>query len=84
VRPSDIETIVGGIRLPLNVMALPGLPDAPTLGQLGVRRLSAGSGIAQVVLGRTKAMAQDFLADGRSEALDDKPLPYAEIQQLFA
>ncbi|MDR5782413.1 isocitrate lyase/phosphoenolpyruvate mutase family protein [Caballeronia sp. LZ065] len=82
-RPSDIETVVRDIRLPLNVMALPGLPDAATLGTLGVRRLSAGSGIAQVVLGRTKALAVDFLAHGRSEALDDTPLPYGEIQGLF-
>ncbi|MDR5823705.1 isocitrate lyase/phosphoenolpyruvate mutase family protein [Caballeronia sp. LZ043] len=83
MRPSHIETIVRDIRLPLNVMALPGLPDAATLGRLGVRRLSAGSGIAQVVLGRSKAMAADFLAHGRSEALDDTPLPYGEIQGLF-
>jgi 2-methylisocitrate lyase-like PEP mutase family enzyme len=84
VLPSDIEAIVGATRLPLNVMALPGLPDAATLGKLGVRRLSAGSAIAQVLLGRAKAMTQDFLAHGRSEALDDQPLPYGEIQQLFA
>ncbi|AQH03311.1 PEP phosphonomutase [Burkholderia sp. KK1] len=84
VQPSDIEAIVGAIRLPLNVMALPGLADAATLGQLGVRRLSAGSGISQVVLGRTKALAADFLAHGRSDALNDQPLPYSEIQRLFA
>ncbi|SAK91529.1 PEP phosphonomutase [Caballeronia pedi] len=84
VQPSDIKAIVGAIRLPLNVMALPGLADAATLGKLGVRRLSAGSGIAQAVLGRTKAMAADFLAHGRSETLDDQPLPYSELQHLFA
>lgn len=84
VQPSDIQTIAGAIRLPLNVMALPGLADAATLGKPGVRRLSAGSGISQVVLGKAKAMAEAFLAHGRSEALDDRPLPYAEIQQLFA
>jgi 2-methylisocitrate lyase-like PEP mutase family enzyme len=81
---SDIETIVGATRLPLNVMAVPGLADAATLGKLGVRRLSAGSGISQVVLGKAKALAQDFLKDGRSEALDNDPLPYSEIQNLFA
>ncbi|SPB14422.1 PEP phosphonomutase [Caballeronia novacaledonica] len=84
VRLSDIEAIVGATRLPLNVMAFPGLPDAATLGKLGVRRLSAGSAISQVLLGRAKAMTQDFLAHGRSESLDDNPLSYAEIQRLFA
>lgn len=84
VHPSDIEKVVASIRLPLNVMAVPGLADAATLGKLGVRRLSAGSGISQVVLGKAKVLAQQFLEDGRSEALDDNALPYPEIQQLFA
>lgn len=84
VIPADIEKVVATVRIPLNAMALPGLADAATLGKLGVRRLSAGGGIAQVVLGRAKALAQQFLEDGRSEALDDNPLPYGEIQQLFA
>ena len=83
-RPADIEQIAGAIRLPLNVMAVPGLADAATLGQLGVRRLSAGSGISQVVLGEAKRLAQDFLQHGRSDALGDDALPYSEIQNLFA
>lgn len=83
VQSSDIETIVGATRLPLNVMAVPRLADAATLGKLGVRRLSAGSGISQVVLGKAKTLAQDFLDNGRSEALDNNPLPYSEIQNLF-
>ncbi|MBN3762266.1 isocitrate lyase/phosphoenolpyruvate mutase family protein [Burkholderia sp. Ac-20365] len=84
MQASDIEKIASATRLPLNVMAVPGLADAATLGKLGVRRLSAGSGISQVVLGKAKAMAQDFLQDGRSETLDSHPLPYSEIQNLFA
>lgn len=81
---SDIETIAGATSLPLNVMAVPGLADAATLGKLGVRRLSAGSGISQIVLGKAEALAQDFLNDGRSETLASNPLPYSEIQSLFA
>ncbi|WP_321935700.1 isocitrate lyase/phosphoenolpyruvate mutase family protein [Paraburkholderia sp. J8-2] len=83
-RSSDIETIVGAIRLPLNVMAVPGLADATTLGKLRVRRLSAGSAISQAVLAKAKTLAQDFLESGRFEALDSHPLPYSEIQGLFA
>ncbi|WP_322053221.1 isocitrate lyase/PEP mutase family protein [Paraburkholderia bannensis] len=82
-QPSDIEAIVGATRLPLNVMAVPGLADAATLGKLGVRRLSAGSGLSQVVLGKAKAIAQDFLENGGSAAFSDHPLPYSEIQNLF-
>jgi 2-methylisocitrate lyase-like PEP mutase family enzyme len=84
VQSSEIETIAGAMRLPLNVMAVPGLADAATLGKLGVRRLSAGSGISQVVLGKAKALARNFLNDGRFETLASDPLPYSEIQNLFA
>lgn len=83
VQSSDIEAIVGATRLPLNVMAVPGLADSATLGKLGVRRLSAGSGISQVVLGKAKSIAQNFLESGRSEVFSDHPLPYSEIQNLF-
>lgn len=82
--PSDIEQVVGAIQLPLNVMAVPSLADAATLGKLGVRRLSAGGGISQVVLGKAKLLAQDFLNNGRSDVLGENALPYAELQGLFA
>jgi 2-methylisocitrate lyase-like PEP mutase family enzyme len=81
---ADIEQVVKSTELPLNVMALSGLADAATLGKLGVRRLSAGGGISQVVLGKAKSLAQDFLQHGRSETLDENPVPYSEMQGLFA
>ena len=84
VSASEIEAVVRATRLPLNVMAVPGLADAATLGKMGVRRLSAGCGISQVVLGKAKDLARDFLEGGRSEAVNDKALPYSEIQGLFA
>ncbi|WP_322787983.1 isocitrate lyase/PEP mutase family protein [Paraburkholderia nodosa] len=81
--PSDIEAIVKAIRLPLNVMAISSLPDASALERLGVKRLSAGSGISQTVMGKAKALARDFLLDGKSETLYDDALPYSEMQSLF-
>jgi len=40
---NDIETIVNGTELPVNVMAMPGLPDFSTLKKLGVKRISSGN-----------------------------------------
>src|SRR5262249_29591633 len=45
--PDDIKAVVAGVGMPVNLMAWPGLADAAELGKLGVRRLSAGSGITQ-------------------------------------
>jgi hypothetical protein len=69
--------------LPLNLLAWPGLPDGPTLLKLGVRRLSAGSGIGKLVLNRTLALAQAFLADGRSEPFNEGPLANPDINGMM-
>ncbi|SAK89182.1 PEP phosphonomutase [Caballeronia hypogeia] len=64
VELTDIEAVVKGTSLPLNVMARTDLADADALGRAGVRRLSAGSGIAEVLWGHASALARDFLAHG--------------------
>ncbi len=78
----EIAAVVAGTRLPVNVMARPGLPDAAALQALGVRRLSAGSGIAQAVLGHAARLATAFLA-GDGAALNDGGLDYGAINALM-
>ncbi|MGH6890272.1 MAG: isocitrate lyase/PEP mutase family protein [Rhizomicrobium sp.] len=72
------ETLIGNlvreVGRPLNVLAWPGLPDAAALRALGVRRLSAGAGLAKASLGRTFELAQNFLRDGRSEPFGQSAL----------
>jgi 2-methylisocitrate lyase-like PEP mutase family enzyme len=81
--PDEIRAVASACGRPLNVMAYPGLPDAADLAALGVRRLSAGSGITQAVWGRTAALARAFLEDGRSAPLGDGAMAYADINRLF-
>jgi len=61
--------LVKAIDAPLNVIAMQGLPSAARLKEIGVRRLSAGTGVAKVSLNRTYELAQAFLAEGNSEPL---------------
>jgi len=82
--PDDIKAIVAGAGMPVNVMAWPGLADAAELGALGVRRLSAGSGITQAAWGRINGLARDFLEHGRSGALGEGAMPYGEVNGLFS
>lgn len=42
----EIRALAAAINVPLNVMSLPGLTDADTLYQLGVRRFSIGNALA--------------------------------------
>ena len=69
--------------LPLNVLARPGLPPASNLEALGVRRLSAGSGVTQAVYGRISSLVSSFLDDGASAPLADGAMVYAHINTLF-
>jgi 2-methylisocitrate lyase-like PEP mutase family enzyme len=80
----EIRTIASGVRLPMNVLARPGLPPASALAALGVRRLSAGSWLASSAFGRIASLAAGFLETGASEPLGEGAMPYAEVNALIA
>ncbi|WP_426164281.1 isocitrate lyase/PEP mutase family protein [Sandarakinorhabdus sp. DWP1-3-1] len=75
---SDIRDQFG---LPLNVLARDGVPDAPALAAMGVRRLSAGSGITQAVYGLARTLAHDFLTGDASTV--PGTITYGEINSLM-
>lgn len=81
--PSQIRTIADEVHLPLNVMAWPGQSPADALGKLGVRRLSAGSALPQVLWAHAEALAKEFLTLGRSESLYKTYKPHHALQALF-
>ncbi|HEX3430786.1 MAG TPA: isocitrate lyase/phosphoenolpyruvate mutase family protein [Rhizomicrobium sp.] len=80
---SLIARLVADIALPLNILAWPGLPDAARLQALGVRRLSAGAGLARASLGFARSLAEAFLRDGRSEPFGEGPYANANINALM-
>jgi len=82
-KPEDITAVVNAISLPLNAMAWPGLANAAELGKLGVRRLSAGSGISQALWGKAEKLARDFLQSGSSDVVFEGAMSYAQLQDLF-
>lgn len=83
VDEAGIAELVAATDMPLNLLAFPGLPDAKTLEALGVRRLSAGSGIVGAALGRAAALARGFLEDGRSAPLMEGALGWGELNALM-
>ncbi|CAN5363266.1 isocitrate lyase/phosphoenolpyruvate mutase family protein [soil metagenome] len=83
IDPAEIREIAAAAGLPLNVLAWSGLLPATKLQILGVRRLSAGSGIAEGVWGLTAARAKAFLADGQSDPLGEGSMSYGEINALM-
>ena len=81
--PESIRAIADAVEEPLNVMAVPGLPSAAELGRLGVRRLSAGTGVTQAVYGRVKDLAEAFLKDGAADPVSTWGMDYPDINALF-
>jgi 2-methylisocitrate lyase-like PEP mutase family enzyme len=67
--PGEIKQLCAQIPLPINLMAVPGLPALAELRALGIKRLSAGSAIAQAVFGQTQRLANAFLKSGNSAEL---------------
>jgi len=80
----EIAALVAGTDMPVNVLAWAGLPDADHLRALGVRRLSAGSAIAEAMHGHVLGMMREFLASGRIDTGGVRAAGYGEIQAWMA
>ena len=80
---ADIEALVHGTALPLNVMTVPGLPPVAELRRLGVRRLSAGVGLAEAAYGAAKRACAELLQQGTYESLFSSGMTYPEMNGLF-
>jgi 2-methylisocitrate lyase-like PEP mutase family enzyme len=79
VKADDIAAIAAGAGLPLNVMAMPGAPNAAELKGLGAKRHSAATAIFNAAMAGAREAAEDFLASGDSEELWQRrgaPLDY--------
>ena len=83
VAADEVKAIAADAGLPLNVMARPGLPPARDLQALGVRRLSAGSGLSEAVFGRVAELAAGFLKDGNPAPVLETAMPYSRINALM-
>ena len=81
---TQIGQITARTELPVNLLAWPGLPTVNELAQLGVRRLSAGSGIPQMAWQQVAHLAETFLAEGDSGLFTKDYMSHGRLQQLFA
>ena len=81
--PGDIAAIAAAVPIPLNVMAVPGLPPVAELAAAGVRRISAGSALFQHAYGAGRHAARRFLAGDLAETLRER-VDYGELNGLFA
>lgn len=81
---TQIAQITAGTKLPVSLLAWPGLPKADDLAKVGVRRLSAGPAISQVIWQQIATLTKSFLAVGDSELFAKDVMAYSALQKLFA
>ena len=81
--PEDIAALVREVGVPLNVLASPALPPPAELAELGVARVSSGSGPSRALLGLAARIAAEF-GTGGVESMTQGALAYDEANALFA
>ena len=83
IKAQDIAAIAEGAGLPLNVMALPGVPNAAQLKELGAKRLSAATSIFNAAMAGAREAAVDFLASGDGADLWQRRGAPPDYNKLF-
>jgi 2-methylisocitrate lyase-like PEP mutase family enzyme len=81
----DKETITQlarGVTGPLNILATVGTPPTAELEQLGVARVSVGSGPMRATLGFLDRMARQLREEGVFTLMTEGALPYADANRL--
>jgi 2-methylisocitrate lyase-like PEP mutase family enzyme len=56
----DIKQLIAQLKLPLNIITIPGIPDLKTLSKLGVARVSLGPSLLKIGIRAMKALAMQL------------------------
>lgn len=84
VEPDEIAAVCRESSLPVNLLWRAGLAAPSELQRLGVRRLSAGSSIAEFLYGVMDGLARSFLESGQLDIHTLKAHTYGELNTLMA
>lgn len=79
-----IRALVQSVAKPINILANAGVPATGRLQELGVRRVSTGSGPSRAALSVAQAVAAELLATGAYSVFTECSLSYPAANKLFA
>ncbi|MEQ1518899.1 MAG: isocitrate lyase/phosphoenolpyruvate mutase family protein [Usitatibacteraceae bacterium] len=80
---ATIKTLVAEIKGPLNILTVPGCPPVAELEQLGVRRVSEGSGPVRASMMLARRIAEELLEKGTYTRFHGDAIGYADANKLF-
>lgn len=81
--PDTIEVLVRGIDGPLNVLGGPAAPTIDELGELGVARVSVGSGPMRATLGFLREIAAELRDEGTYRSMEGA-VPYGDLHEALS
>jgi 2-methylisocitrate lyase-like PEP mutase family enzyme len=56
----DIKELIAQLKLPINIITIPGIPDLKTLNNLGVARVSLGPSLLKIAIRAMKELTQQL------------------------
>ena len=80
--PETIGRIVADLKCPVNILAVPGSPSVSALQELGVKRISLGSGPMRASLGFLRRLAEEVKTSGTYKLMEGAP-SHAEMNKLM-
>ncbi len=80
---TTIAALVNAANVPLNVLAVAGVPPIARLRQLGVGRVSTGSGPMRATMALVAKIASELRNKGTYEGMTAETIPYPLANALF-
>lgn len=80
---NTIARLAREVGAPLNILAGAGIPCARDLENVGVARLSLGSGPMRASMGLMRKIGRELLESGTFTAMIDGAVPYQEMNELM-
>jgi 2-methylisocitrate lyase-like PEP mutase family enzyme len=78
-----IGRFVQTLQFPINILAVAGVPPITRLKELGVARVSVGSGMMRSAMGHTRRIAEQLKNTGQFDKMIEGSIPFAEANALF-
>jgi 2-methylisocitrate lyase-like PEP mutase family enzyme len=79
----NIRAVVEQLRAPVNILATAGAPSIQELKDLGVKRISMGSGPMRATMGLLRRIAEEAQTSKTYKAMLEGAVPYPEMNGMF-
>jgi 2-methylisocitrate lyase-like PEP mutase family enzyme len=78
-----IRRFVEALQFPINILAVAGIPSLARLKEIGVARISVGSGMMRSAMGHTRRIAEALKNSGDFSKMIEGSIPYPEANGMF-